>query len=299
MWNPLSWKSTFGYMAAGAGWAGSKVKNRTKKKTRYNYRSAEHAKFTRVNNPSGGAPRMPSAAQADPLGTLGKTPHAKGFFGYHTQYARVGAKKTGRATKRQWKSWGEGPKGFGKVMTGAAGAGTGTLAAGGYGFGKAMNKLDEMRIPGADVMTMAALVGGMTARMDSYHDSPQDHSSRMHAALGAVSTEAFDTMLLGAAATMGPVGLLAAGLSSVAGENTGVGIPQMVERSLGSMADQLESDQYGKKTVSQNERTMRAASEQMSLITQTGFAGNELINPQSFSARRRGLLGNEAMLMHN
>ena len=207
---------------------------------------------------------------------------------YHSQFIKdkfKGAKTTYRGMK-------SGPKGFSGMMTGIAGAGTGAAVFAGNMFDK-VTLGDKL-----DAFTMYAATSGAMERIEAYNDNPQDHSSRLHAALGAISQEGLDTFLM-MGMTSGPLGASLALLSSSFGDISGVGANAMLERGLGKMTDQMESDQYGKRRVSQNEQTARATSDQMSLILQTGYAGNEMINPQSFSARRRGLLGNEAMLMHN
>jgi hypothetical protein len=288
MWNPFSWGSTFDMMfkgtKAGARGSGSFIK----KMAGYNHKSAadvmREQKFTQYSG-SG----FSAAPYANTTSTNIPGASKRSSMGYAGAYSRVRAKQGMRTVK----GWGKhGARGFGGGLTASITAGTGLAASGAI-------MADNLGGKFIDPLTMFATTSGMMQRVDAYQDNPNDHSSRAHAALGAITQEGLDTALMMGASSLGPIGAGLALLTSSVGDISGVGANAMLERGIGKMADQLQSDQYGKKRISQNEETMRAASDQMSLITQTGFAGNELINPQSFSARRRGLLGNEAMLMHN
>lgn len=283
MWNPFSWGSTFDYLFKGAKATGRGIGGLARKATGYNYTPMGDLKFQKVDPFKNMGARAPY--RGGPSGTGSLKQHT--FMGYHSQFIKD-KMSTAQTTYRGMKA---GPKGFGGLLTGTMGAGMGAATMGATAF--------NFLTPGLDPLTMFSVSQGMQTRANSYQDNPQDHSSRLHAALGAISQEGLDTFLMMGVSTLGPAGAMLGLLTSSVGDMSGVGANQILERSLGKIADQLESDQYGKRRVSQNERTARATSDQMSLILQSGYAGNELINPQSFSARRRGLLGNEAMLMHN
>lgn len=89
------------------------------------------------------------------------------------------------------------------------------------------------------------------------------------------------------------------GAASMALSLAGFGPGEFVKRKMDTMGREFDNERYGRGPIKQNEQTLRATSQNMSLLGQAGFGGNEVINPQSFAARQRGLLGSEAMLMHN
>ena len=89
------------------------------------------------------------------------------------------------------------------------------------------------------------------------------------------------------------------GVASMALSMSGFGPGEFIKRKMDTMGREFDNEKYGRGPIRQNEQTLRATSQNMQLLGQAGFGGNEVINPQSFAARKRGLLGSEAMLMHN
>jgi hypothetical protein len=108
---------------------------------------------------------------------------------------------------------------------------------------------------------------------------------------------------LGLTAAVGMLGGGAIGgaiaVGSMALSAAGFGPGEFIKTKMDTMGREFDNERYGRGPTKQNEQTNRATNQNMSLLGQAGFGGNEVINPQSFAARQRGLLGSEAMLMHN
>jgi hypothetical protein len=148
-------------------------------------------------------------------------------------------------------------------------------------------------VPG--VMTLASPFFGTYSSITNY--DPEQHESRgMEVAKSLLSADVVGGVLSSAAFEINP--LLGIGVSAL--EFSGRGISSLVETAVDTAGLKYEQSRYGNRApIRQNENTMRATNQTMSLLGQAGFGGNEVINPQSFAARKRGLLGSEAMLMHN
>lgn len=144
------------------------------------------------------------------------------------------------------------------------------------------------------LMTMAAVGFSGYSAMASY--DPRIHDSR--ASEVAKNVIANDMVALGSSALAFKISPLA-GAALMGAELMGVGPSQLVRQGMDSLGRKFDKERFGGTIIQQNENTMRATSQNLSLLGQAGYGGNEIINPQSFAARKRGLLGSEAMLMHN
>lgn len=152
-------------------------------------------------------------------------------------------------------------------------------------------------IGGALTMVDMAVTGFMT---DATYD-PTVHDNRINEFGKTMLAEMGTELPIGLMATAlggGPAGIAVA-LGTTALSMAGLGPGHFLKTKMDTMGREFDNERYGKGPIQQNQQTLRATSQNMQLLGQAGFGGNEVINPQSFAARQRGLLGSEAMLMHN
>lgn len=122
-----------------------------------------------------------------------------------------------------------------------------------------------------------ALTAGLSVFMANQTYDVTKHDSKLVHIGKNFAASSFDSLAFGINPLLG-VGLMAANFMGLPTPGDGV---MHVMDAIGKSAD---FNKYGRKTVSQNERTMRATSSNLALLGQGG----------SHTA-----LGNEAMIMHN
>jgi len=162
---------------------------------------------------------------------------------------------------------------------------------------KAMSPVAKMAnsrfVPG--FATLASTGFGLYSGISNY--DPTKHESRVHEGFkNVVADEGFAVIATQAAFGIHPL----LGLGVIASEIAGVGASTYAREAMNSAGLQYDQVRHGTRApIQQNENTMRATTQNLNLLGQAGYGSNEIINPQSFGARKRGLLGSEAMLMHN
>ena len=162
-------------------------------------------------------------------------------------------------------------------IAGVAGRATGGMAG---AFGKA-----AMTIPGG-----YALLGGFGAAMahDPTRNTFGSHMAQEGLKIGADA--AFDMALFGTVGRMGPYGMAAALVGSIAMHTLGVTPGQAVDRMLGGAKEEYKKRMgTGPTPITQNKRTMRATQQGLNLLGQSRGAGSP----------GHSMLGAEAQYMHN
>lgn len=126
-------------------------------------------------------------------------------------------------------------------------------------------------------MNELALTGGLAVFMAQQAFDPLKDDSRLtnigkHFAASSIDSAAF---------ALNPV----LGLGLMAANFAGLPTPgDVIMHGIGAVSKTLDFNKYGRRTVAQNERTMRATSSNLALLGQAGS---------------HTTLGNEAMIMHN
>lgn len=169
----------------------------------------------------------------------------------------------------------------------------------------AFDKFANMKYVGGAMMAADVLMTGFIADATydpTVHDNRVNEFGKHFLANNAVELGVAGTLGLASKFIKSPKLAMAGmgvGVASMALSMSGFGPGEFIKTKMDTMGREFDNERYGKSPIKQNEQTLRATNQNMSLLGQAGFGGNEVINPQSFAARQRGLLGSEAMLMHN